>query len=464
MKILFVYPDIISERGYLKYLSHGIAYLSAVLEENNHITALCHLTQLSPALVAGKIQDFSPDIIAISSTTNQWGYSEEIARFIKENYDIPIFAGGIHPTIKPECLYETEFIDGICRGEGEYALLDLANKIEGGENYFDTKNFWFRNNANIIKNDVRPLIEELDELPYPDKELFDFGCLIKSPEGARFMFSRGCPFSCSYCVNPTLRRIYHGKGKYIRHRSVPKAISEIEMVTSKYDLRQNYLVFDDDTFTLNKKWLVDFCAQYKQRINIPFVCNVRPGSADKEILRELKEAGCEEVRIGLESGDPYIRNEILKRSMSNEEVVDAFRLSREVGLKTSSFNMIGIPEETPQRFKRTIELNREAKPDRLQLSTLYPYPGTEIEKRCKSDNLLKLDKVVDSYFGESVLQLPGFTEEQIMSYKKRFYYDVFRKYSKSKALKFLRYRITDELPFGIKDRLVNIYQKFLTRE
>ena len=133
MRILFVYPDIISGRVYSKHLSHGVAYLSAVLRANNH------LAELNLAPLTKKIRDFNPGIIAISSTSNQWGYSKKAAQFVKENFDIPIFVGGAHLTIKLEYIYETRFIAGICRGEGEYALLELVNQIERSESYFDVK-------------------------------------------------------------------------------------------------------------------------------------------------------------------------------------------------------------------------------------------------------------------------------------------------------------------------------------
>lgn len=424
MKVLFVYPNIENLRTYV----HSISALSAVLKEEGHRTRLYHPAKIDEDEAKAEVRTYKPDIICFSCTTNQWEPTKTISKLIKGEFNIPIFVGGIHATLFPDCINESSYIDGICRGEGESALVELVERIEHHEDFSNVRNFWFRKDDKIIKNQVRPLIEDLDSLPNPDREIFHESSIHNYPG---FVFSRGCPFNCTYCCNQKLRELYKNKGSFIRHRSPKKAIEEIEHVVDKH--RLGYVLIDDDTFTKNKKWLSDFCSLYKESIDIPFYCNARVETMDEHTCKLLKDSGCDQVLIGIESGDPYIRKNILNRRMSDEQIIEAFQNAKGSGLKTYSFNMVGIPEETPERFEKTIELNQKVKPDEMQITIFYPYPGTALGDLCREKRYIK--KIFHhDYITDTILDLPDFPKEEIVKRARLFKFNVYKKYSYRKAI------------------------------
>jgi len=427
MKILFIYPVI----GYRPTFNQGIGYLSAVLKANGHKTDLMFLTSMDFSKVKNKIESYKPDIVVFSCTYNHWKLTKDISKKIKESSDLPIFVGGAHTTLFPDAIQETDAIDGICRGEGEYALLELVNKIEGGKTYYDTRNFWFRDGSQIIRNELRPLIENLDDLPFPDRSIFPKETILVYPN---FNFSRGCPFDCTYCCNHALRKIYSGLGNFIRHRGVKTAISEIAEVIETFN--PDALHFDDDTFTKNSRWLDEFCTEYKKNFDLPFRCNTRAELFNEKTAKLLKHAGCDRIGIGIESGDERLRKEVLRRHATNKDIIRAFKIARSHGFGTWSFNMIGIPGETKEGVERTIRLNQIVRPDKLHLSIFYPYPGTELGDFCISRGHV-VEKDSYNFFDDTVLNLPDFPPEDILECARNFHYNVYKTYSLKKAYLYL---------------------------
>lgn len=357
-----------------------------------------------------QILRISPSLIGLSVNTHMIGNAIDITKKIKKLApNIPLFVGGIHPTLNPSCINDL-FVDGICIGEGEYAFAELVNKIDNNEKYINVKNFWFKKNNRIIKNNQRELIKNLDDLPDPDYLIFR---KYKKP---RFIFTRGCPFGCSYCCNNALIKKFKGLGQYVRFQSVEKSINQIIKITEKIDFK--HFVIDDDTFTLNKKWVIDFCKKM-MNINKTFECNVRIETVDSEILKWLKKAGCEMIKVGIESGDEDIRKNILNRHMTNQKIIETFNAAKKFGLKTFSFNMVGIPEESEKNIMKTVELNRQIQPDKVQVSIFYPYPGTDLGDYCVKQGYIT-NKSYNSYFDNSILELPTISKEKIEYYAANF--------------------------------------------
>ena len=423
MNILFIYPDICMASG---RFHQGIGYISSFLKKNGHKTALIYLDEeISREDLFKKIDEILPDLIAFSSTTNQFPYVQQYASWIKEKYSIPILCGGIHPTILPETVIAERSIDIICIGEGEYPMLELANSLEKGSSYDDIQNLWVKRDDKIYKNPLRPLIENLDDLPFPDRELFNYENILGRYEHvaesniAEFITGRGCPFNCTYCCNHTLRKIYKNNGKFIRRRSVENVLAEIREVTQKYKVEK--ILFDDDTFTLHSEWIDEFCDKYSEEFKYPFICNAHPTTITEELTVKLKKAGCEQISIGIESGNEWLRRNVLKRNISDKKLIKAFELVRKAGIRTYSFNIIGLPFETPEMADDTIRLNKIIDPDDIQVSIFYPYPKTELYHICENENWLT-NNIKFSYFEEGgVLNIPTITNKQIQSYYRKLH-------------------------------------------
>ena len=215
-------------------------------------------------------------------------------------------------------------------------------------------------------------------------------------------------------------------------------MAEIELVKKQYNFK--YFKMDDDTFSLHKPWLLEFCEKYAQKFDMGFECNVRVGTIDEECLVALKKAGCQLIKVGLEAGNEKLRKEILGRNISNEEIIKLFALADKVGLQKLTFNMIGIPGETKKTIRETINLNAKIKADFMLATVFYPYPETLLGEKCAREGLIIGDRVnpfrPDSllHAEESALKLPGLTARDIKEAVKYFKFNVYRQYDLKKAL------------------------------
>jgi radical SAM superfamily enzyme YgiQ (UPF0313 family) len=351
-----------------------------------------------------------PDIVAFSAVTGQHKTVLEIARAIKESFGpIPIVVGGAHPTFFPEIIKE-EGIDIICRGEGEGAMTELADKLNGGAGIAEgglenIQNLWVKTGDKLSKNEVRPLIEDLDSLPFPDRTVYAKYAYLAAHPVRRFMSGRGCPYECSFCFNHAQKKLYAGKGRFVRMRSAQNVLDEITRVAREYPTMKR-VKFEDDTFTLSKRWTMDFLAKYRAQTGMPFACYSRADCVDDELARALKEARCDRLDFGLESGDERIRNEILNKKLTDEQIIRAAEVLRQNGVPFGTANMFGLPGETFEEAIKTVSLNRRIRPHDVWGAVFQPYPGTEcgryvLEKGyCKE---LSIDDIKSDYQTDSLL-------------------------------------------------------------
>ncbi len=414
MKVLFIYPNLNAQVGF----NYGVAFLSACLKEHGHSTALLNMNEqlgfgFDLPRVREEVAAFEPDLIGFSVVTNQYSIAREIACDIKSYSDVPIVCGGIHPTMDPEGVLQEDCFDYVCIGEGEQAMVELADSMDKGKPATEIENIWCKCNGSVIRNKVRPFVP-LGSLPRKDYEIFDFQKMIDAKDGwVGIMSSRGCPFSCSYCFNHRLRELYQrdlgcaaSELGYIRHHAVNDVVEEIETLLSSY-ANINMIIFDDDLFTLNKKHLKEFCEEYRSRIGMPFVCNAHVKAFDEEVAGCLKDAGCRIVKFGLESGSERVRREILNRRMSNDDIARAFSTAERFGLHTSAFVIIGFPHETMAEVHETIDLLARIKPGRFRWSVFFPYVNTRAYDIAREGGFIDFDKLD---------RLTNFTDESALDF------------------------------------------------
>jgi len=395
MRILFIVQQI-------DYEPLGIMHLSSAVKAAGHEVQLAIGARHDPVSVAGQ---FRPDVAAYSVITGSQRYYLELNRRLKAALPgvFSVF-GGPHPTFFPEMVREPG-VDGICRGEGEQALVDLlAALADGGpEAALGVSNWSFWRNGEVIDNPVRPYVEDLDSLPFPDRALV----YERDPTAARskikhFLTGRGCPYNCTYCFNHALNEIYQGKGRRFRQRSVGHVIEEICWVRDHYPLE--FVVFVDDTFVLSNEWLAEFAERYPGRIGLPFFCNTRANLVTAEQVRLLKAAGCHSVSMGIEAGSDRLRNDLLKRRMSKEQILEAARLLREGGLKFATTSMIGLPTSTLEDDFETLTLNIQARPSYAHVFIFQPYPRTELGQFTREQGWMgSIDDIGEVAWDHSIL-------------------------------------------------------------
>jgi anaerobic magnesium-protoporphyrin IX monomethyl ester cyclase len=423
VRVLFVYSDIGGEYYGAKKFYSGLGSLSAVLRAAGHETRLLYVQhELDEKSFIQQAQVHQPDLVAYSATTHQYPYIERYARQLKQaRPDLPSVCGGIHPTLVPDEVASSPGFDAVCVGEGEYALRDLAERLERGLDYADIPNLWLRKDGAVRRNPSRPLIHDLDELPFADRELFDYHELLADNDGwVDMMSGRGCPYNCSYCCNHALRQRYHGLGGYVRFRGVAHIMAELRQLRDTYTIKT--LNFQDDIFTLDREWTLAFCEAYQREFHYPFWINSRvERMLDEPVVSALAKAGCAGIRIGVESGNEELRTAVLRRRMSNADIIAAVRLAQRYGLKTYTTNMIGIPGETIESLQATIDLTRELSPDEFQFSVFYPYPMTALYDTCLAQGMIKSETGLTSYYDKaSVLNLPTLSAQELARGYERF--------------------------------------------
>lgn len=355
----------------------GIMSLSAVLKERSHQTRLIKTQNLNFDQILEEVKNYSPGIFAYSCMTGEHNYYLDLNNRLKKKFQAFSVFGGPHPTFFPEMIKKPG-VDAICIGEGEGAIVDLAEKLDQKKPVERIKNLWIKRGNKIIKNPLRPLIENLDSLPFPDREiLYEASPELKGYKSKLFFSGRGCPYQCTYCFNHSYNALYKNKGRVVRFRSVDNFIAEILAVKNKYPLE--FAMIEDDTFLLKpKEWLEEF-ARKMRKTKVRFWCNLRADLINESVVKLLKKAGCHAIWFGLECGDEKVRQKILKRFMTNKQIIEACQLLKKHKITFSSQNLIALPVAHPLKTDlQTLDLNILCQPNFAWSSILYPYPRTAI--------------------------------------------------------------------------------------
>jgi radical SAM superfamily enzyme YgiQ (UPF0313 family) len=411
MRVLFVQKQI-------DYEPLGLLYLSSVLRQAGHDVRLTVASDEDPVAVA---RAWQPGIVGYSVYTGSQSYYRDLNLRIKEVVETISVFGGPHPTYFPEYVEEPG-IDAICIGEGEGAILELAQVLETGVAPSGIDNFWLKRNGHVERNPVRPLEDNLDLIPFPDRAmLFKQDAFTRQSGIKHFITSRGCPYDCTYCFNHALAELYRGMGKRLRQMSVEKVIEEIKSVQECYPLQ--FVVFLDDLFIVHTEWLQELAEKLPREIGLPFFCNVRANLVTPEKIELLEEAGCASVGMGLETGNPKLRNEILKRNLSDEQIIEASRLIHEAGIQLLTTNMVGLPGGTLEDDLQTLALNHACKPAYANAFLYQPYPRTELGEYAREHGHVEgeLEDIDPSAWERSVLAFSTPAEKrQIQNFNKLF--------------------------------------------
>lgn len=397
----------------MKIFTFAVACLSAYLKRYGfkNIKVMCITNKefecgTYERVFKESICSYTPNIVCFSVMTNHWGMVKILSTWIKEISDTFIICGGYHPTLFPEDVVTNPHIDAVNVGEGEESLLDVVKGLP--EKPSKIKNILTRDNGSIVKNALRPLILDMDTLPYPDREIFIENNIngmgktiieefVPDKNVVTMNTSRGCLFSCSYCSNHAVRALYtcSGAKNFIRKRSVGNLVDEMHMLNRRF--HPDYFEFQDELFPLDKIWLEEFKSRYAS-IGIPFAIHLRIGTVDEERLSLLRESGSFMVYIGLECGNEKYRKEILNKSFSNELVIKNFKKLRKLGFKIVTYNMVGLPFETNDLIKETVHFNKVLSPDYPLFFSYQPLPGTRLYEVSIEHDLIKDKDAYGNYY------------------------------------------------------------------
>jgi anaerobic magnesium-protoporphyrin IX monomethyl ester cyclase len=446
MKILFIYTvqkSLIIEKPLKgqEDIQMGIAQLSSVLKNGGHQTDMLVLDRKykkkNYKLIDQKLRYGRYELVCFSSVYSEFIFVKEIAKYIKRRYNVFLILGGVHVTISPDESY-LDIFDALCIGEGENALLELADRLEERMDISSVSNLWIKENGHIIKNKTREFIQDLDSLPFIDRDLWQPLIFDKNTR-LTILLGRGCPYNCTYCCNHRIREV--APGKYVRIRSVENIIAEMEYLISKFpDIKEYFL--EIETLGADTEWLLAFCDQVYflnkgLQNKLSFSANLRVyDNLDFDLIfSNLQKANFGSIIIGLESGNERIRKEILNTHYSNEKVIQAVKSARMHNIKVGIFNLVGIPTESLNDFKDTLRLNQEIQPDWHATSIFFPYEGTKLYNFAKEQGLLPEKLNFNEERQHAVLDLPQFSRRQIQKQFDNFHYNVYKTYKNKSMLK-----------------------------
>lgn len=416
MRILFVLKQI-------DYEPIGIMQLSSVLQQAGHEV---RLGVVAAEDVVRLVRDWQPELLAYSVWTGGHRYYLELNRRLRQEVRAFSAFGGPHATFFPDMIREDDLVDGVCVGEGEGALLDLANALQSGSDYTGLPNWYIRvqdsqGADSVVANAVRPILRDMNVLPMPDRALiYDKDPVNRDSPIKHFITGRGCPYDCSYCFNHAWAEIYSRDGHRVRRRSVDLVLDEIEDVRKRWRLQ--FVVFLDDTFTLQKAWMAEFAEKYPRRIGLPFFCNVRANLVTPALAAQLKSCGCVSVGMGIETADDGLRNEILKRNMTREQILTACEQLRAEGLRVLTTNMIGLPGGSLALDLETLRLNARCRPAFANAFLFQPYPRTELGEYAVSHGYIEgdINDIGLSAWNGTILKFPPGEKWQIENLQKLF--------------------------------------------
>lgn len=399
--------------------------LSAVLKKAGHDTELVMAADVERTV--SEILRADPDVVMFSTltATGDFEWSLEVAERLKRKAKTPLIVfGNLHPTLFPEETMAHGCVDVLCRGEGEFSALELCNRLERGETYSDIAGLWVRTSKGVVRNPVGMLTEDLDVLPFPDRDLYQKYGYFNSLDSIDVIAGRGCPYSCSYCMNTVLREMFLGCGKFLRKHSPSYVIGELEEVKKKFKPRS--FTFVDELFTVNKKWVQEFSGMYRERVGLPFTCNITPDTMDDESLSWLAEAGISRVCMGVETGNEKIRRDLLNKPASNASFEEMARKLHARGIKFLTSSILGLPGETLDDAFGTIEFNRKIKADFVYFTVFQPYPRLPLTEKLQAEGSLGSVEPSDfssTFFKGSLLKQDNIT--QLVNLHK-FFFVVFK--------------------------------------
>lgn len=377
MKILFIDPP-----GPAFGLSIGLGILSSVLKKQGHEVLVADLNNRKIKkldMLSYVIERFQPDIIGISIHATKYGAAKRVVQYIRNISNIPIIAGGPQVSADMErILEECPELDYLVYGEAERSIIEIIDKIANHSEMKDIKGIIYRANDDIVINPPEDLIQNISQLPFPDFEAFGVSRINEYP----ILTSRGCPYSCIFCFSHI--------GRTWRPRSADDVIAELRTAQKRYAIK-SFGVWDP-VFNLSTKHVVDFCSQLINS-NVGFTWNcysVRADRVDDEQAEIMKESGCQQVFMGVETLDDQIMKNIKKREKV-ANIKRAVEIYRSHGLKVVGFFILGLPGDTFEKSVATCEEGIDIGFDDQLWSHLIPYPGTSVVEWVKEHGRVLLD-------------------------------------------------------------------------
>ena len=435
-KVLLIFPpySLKEEFGNLSEVGNmqqplGVGYLGVVLEEAGFEVKIIDAPPLGWGIkqIVAETKKFQPDFIGLSVSTVDFNKAVKLAWALKKSWSVPIIIGGPHVTALPEEVMKFSCFDIGVIGEGEVTIVELTKALVNKRNLMVARGIVFRQGRKIIKTNPQPYIENLDSLPFPARHLMPVlssyhptpATYKKFPVG-KVITSRGCPYQCTFCF----RGVF---GNKLRFRSPESVVAEMEVLISQFGAKEIRLW--DDTFNANPERVKAICQlMIKRGLKFPWTCLGRVDRVDCQMLKLMKKAGCWQISYGVESGNEEILVSI-KKGITKKMVREAIGATYKAGIQSLGFFILGLPGDTEETMKETIEFAKSLPLDAANFTIATPYPGTELWDLAKKRGFLKnisYEKLVVNLPKKPYYTPEGISVRKLKEYERRAYREFYR--------------------------------------
>ena len=399
--------------------SHGLGTLAALLKAEGFACRLVTLAGHRPEVLREAIIEHRPRYVLAELDLYTVDAAHRTIAEIAAGFSLPVAVLGQYATCVPAKAASIPGVHALVLGEYEAAAVSLLKAFRDRTDAEGLDGLWVNSPDGLVKGELAPLIEDLDALPFPDRDLFDYQRIVNATGQADFKVARGCGLWCAYCTNDWYMDLYADRGPFVRRRSPANVMDEVHRVVTRYD-GVGSVGFYDHCFAADAEWLGEFAALYPKRCHLPYRCHVRLDHVTPEIASLLAVSMCHTVHVQLGSGSRFIREEVLSMRLRDDQIVDACSTLRGAGLTVSAEVFVGCPYESEITVEETLSLVRRAGVDEIHPRVYYPTPGTRAAELCAENGWTSGRGEASYWRGRSVLDMPSLSAHEISAVVEKF--------------------------------------------
>ncbi len=355
--------------------------LLSLLRERGHTLGLVGLDGFELSALKRGLAQTLPQIIYADISPVCHAVARRVLQYLKEKEFIPVIAGGGLTSLDPHAALSLPGVRAAALGEPDASLIAYLERMRDPALDPSVWGVWSRDETGLTQPPMPPLVEDLDSLPLPERELFNYSAQVQRSGELEIAVGRGCPQRCAYCLLPPTQRLYEGRGLWVRRRSAASVFDEIRGLRERY-ANVRSLRFLDHSFALDPDWIRGFCEAYRERCGLPFRCHLRANASSDAVIHQLAFAGCRDADVEVISGSNFIRNEILAMDLSDEQIRRTVACLRDAGIRARAVVYLGAPYESEVSLEETLRLLTALAPAQIDARPYFPFPGTAAAKVC----------------------------------------------------------------------------------
>lgn len=361
--------------------------LLALLRRRGHELALVGLARFELDKVKAGLAQCLPQLIYADIAPVCVDAARRTLEYIVQHEFLPVVAGGTYPTVDPAAALSLPGVQAAALGEPDASLVTYLERTKDPALSPVVHGVWLRDERGLARPQLPPLVEDLNSLPFPERELFAYAAAVRRSGTLEIAVGRGCPQRCQYCVNDRLAALYADHGTWVRRRAPGNVLAEIGLLREQYPEARR-VRFLDHAFALDAAWLGEFLAAYRGRCGLPFRCHLRANAATEETVRQLAASGCVAADVEVISASDFVRNEVFRMNLSNAQILATFAHLRTAGVGSRAIVYLGAPYESQAALEETRELLHELRPDVVDVRPYFPWPGTGAHDLCREQGWL----------------------------------------------------------------------------